>query len=167
MQCVGFESLAFVLGGDAAESAGTPPIDGHRDEHHGECPDGWFDLNAAEEQTHDRFVDDPDAGQQKQAGFDEGGEVLDLAVAILMVGVGGLVGDSDREICEQGGDQIQSRVRGFGEDAEAARSDADDDLSAGDEEGGDNRVSCHCAFFGAHGVGRVEGRSPGHVDYRG
>ena len=117
MQGVGFESLAIVFGGDAAESAGAPPVDGHRDQHHGESPDRRLDFNVAEEQAHDRFVDHPDAGQQKQAGFDEGGEVLDLAVAILVVGVGGLVGDSHGEIGEQGRDQIERGVCGFGEDS--------------------------------------------------
>jgi len=117
MQRVGFERLTVVLGSDAAESAGAPPIDSHRDEHHGECPEGWFDFHVAEEQTHDCLVDDPDAGQQKQPGFHEGGEVLDLAVAVLVVGVGGLVGDSNGEVGEQGGDQIERGVRGLGEDS--------------------------------------------------
>ena len=128
MQRVGFESLAFILGGDAAERAGTPPVDGHGNEHHGEGPDRGLDFDVAEEQAHDRFVDHPGAGQQKQAGFNEGGEVFDLAVAVLVVGVGGLVGDSDGEIGEQRRDQIEGGVRGFGENAQAAGGDADDDL---------------------------------------
>ena len=99
---------------------------------------------------------------RSKAGFYEGGEVLDFAVAVLMVGVGGLVGDSDGEIGKQGRDQIESGVRGFGEDAKTPGGEADHDFSAGDEERGDHRVSRDRAFFGAHGVGRVEARRPGH-----
>ena len=44
---VGFERLAFVFGGDAAQSARAPHIHGHGDEHHGESPDGRFDINFA------------------------------------------------------------------------------------------------------------------------
>ena len=83
-------------------------------------------------------------------------------MTVLVVGVGGLVGDSDGEIGEQRGDQIESGVCGFGEDSEAACGDADNDFSRGDEERGNDRVSSDCAFFGAHGVGRIEGRRPGH-----
>ena len=118
MQGVGFESLAFVFRGDAAEGARTPPVHSHGDQHHGECPDRRFDFDVAEKQAHDRFVDDPGAGQQKQAGFNEGGKIFDFAVAILVVGVGGLVGNSDGEIGEQRGDQIERGVRGFGEDSQ-------------------------------------------------
>ena len=60
------------------------------------------------------------------------------------------------------GDQIERGVRGFGEDSEAARGDADNDFSAGDEDGGHHRISGDRALFGAHGIGRIKGRRPGH-----
>ncbi len=77
-----------------------------------------------------RFVDDPDAGQQQQAGFDESGEALDLAVTVLMVGIGRLVGDANREVSDRRGHQIEARVRRLGEDAQAAGGDADHHLQA-------------------------------------
>ncbi len=45
---VGFQSLAVVLGCDAAQGARTPPVNGHGDQHYGEGPHGGFDLDAAE-----------------------------------------------------------------------------------------------------------------------
>ena len=54
-------------------------------------------MHVVEEQPSDRLIDDPDAGQEQQTGFDEGGEVLYLAVAVLMVGVGRFIGDSHRK----------------------------------------------------------------------
>ncbi len=43
------------------------------------------------------FVDDPGAGQQQQPGFDERRKVFNFTVAVLMVGIGGLVGNADRK----------------------------------------------------------------------
>ena len=114
------------------------------------------------EQAHDRFVDNPGTGQQKQSGFDEGRKIFDFAMAILVVGVGGLVRDSDREIGQKSCDQIEGGVRGFGEDSEATCSDANDYLSSGDEDSGRNRVSSHCALLGAHRIRRIKGRRHGH-----
>ena len=98
VQCVGFERLALVLGGDAAESAGAPPVHGHGNQHYNESPDGGFDFNPAEKQSHGRFVDDPGASHQQQAGLYESGEIFDLAMAVLVVSVGGLIGDTNGEI---------------------------------------------------------------------
>ena len=72
MEGVGFEGLAVVFDGDAGEGAGTPKIDGHGDEHHGKRPDGRFNFDLAEEKAHDGFVNDPGAGDEEQASFDEG-----------------------------------------------------------------------------------------------
>ena len=120
VQRVGLQSLAVVLVGDALQSPRTPEVHDHRDAHNDESPDGGLDLDGMKEEALAGFVDDPDAGQQQQAGFEEGGEALDFAVAVLMIGVGGLVGDANRKIGKRRGDQVESRVRGFGEDAQAA-----------------------------------------------
>jgi hypothetical protein len=141
VECIGFQRLAIVFGGDAAQGAGAPVVHRHGDQHNDKGPDRRLDINAAEKQAHNRFVDDPDAGQQQQAGFDEGRKVFHFAVAVLMVGIGGLVGDSDGQIGQRGGDEIQRGVRGLGENAQAAGGNAYHDFSAGDQQGGENRVS--------------------------
>ena len=45
-------------------------------------------------------------------------------MAVLVIGVGGLIGDADRKIGKERRDQIQCRVRGFGENSQAACGDA-------------------------------------------
>ena len=69
--------------------------------HHHKCPRRRLDLNVLKEQPLDRLVHDPNAGQQQQAGFDEGGEILNFAVAVLVVRIGGLVGNPHREKRDQ------------------------------------------------------------------
>ena len=46
------------------------------------------------EQSFGGFVDDPDTGEQEQAGLDKGGEVFYLAMPVLVIGVGRFVGDA-------------------------------------------------------------------------
>ena len=70
-----------------------------------------LNFHAVKKQPRDRFIDDPDAGQQQQAGFDEGGKILKLAVTVLVIGIGGFVGNPHGKKRHQGGDQIQSGVR--------------------------------------------------------
>ena len=52
-------------------------------------PDVGFHLHGFEEQPLDRLVDDPDAGDQQQQGLEQRREVLDLAVAVGVLAVGG------------------------------------------------------------------------------
>jgi hypothetical protein len=51
------------------------------------------------EQAQRGFIDDPGTGEQQQAGLNKRGKVFDLAVAVLVVGVSGFVGNSDRPEC--------------------------------------------------------------------
>ena len=125
MQRIGFERLAVVFVGDAAEHARSPPIDTHGKKHHGKGSNRGLDLDAAKEQTQRSFVDNPGAGQQEQRRLDERGKILDFAVTVLMVGVGGLIGDPDRKKCQQRSDQIERGMRSFGKNAEAAGAEAD------------------------------------------
>jgi len=75
-------------------------------------------------------------------------EALDFGEAGL------LTGNDPREIA--------AAMRRLREDSKATGGDANHDFADGDEDGGHNRVACHRAFLGAHGIGRVKGRSPGH-----
>jgi len=79
-----------------------------------------------------------------------------------VVGVSRFVRNSDRKVSEQGGNQIQRGVCRFGEDSETTRSNADNDFSARNKDGGRDGISSHRALLGAHGIGRVKGRRPGH-----
>ena len=88
-----------------------------------------------EEQPLDGLVDDPDAGDDQEEGLDEGGEVLDLAVAVGVVLVGGTVGDVDGQEGDDGGHQVEAGVGGLGQHPEAAGHEADDELDDGEENG--------------------------------
>jgi len=72
-----------------------------------------FNFDAVKKQALDGLVDDPDAGQQQEAGLDKGGEILELAVPVLVIGIGGLVGNPHGKERYQGGDQVQSGVCRF------------------------------------------------------
>ena len=100
----------------------------HRKQHHSEGDGSGLDFYVVEEQALDGLVDDDDARQKQETGFDEGGEILDFAVAVLVVGVGGLVGDADGKERDDRGDQVEKGVGSFGQNAEAAGGDADENL---------------------------------------
>src|SRR6266851_3175180 len=71
-----------------------------------------------------------DAGKHKQKRrFGERRYVLDLAVAVMVLLVGRLVGDSHREIGHQRGGEIDQRMRRLRQDRERAGREADDPLA--------------------------------------
>src|SRR5271167_1510176 len=92
------------------------------------------------EQPFAGFIDDPNAGQEKQAGFDEGRKILDFPVAVLMVRVGGFVGDADRKIGYGSRYQVEARMGGFGKNTQAAAANADDNLQESDSHRGKDGV---------------------------
>ena len=122
---IGFERLRVVLAGDAVERAGAEVVDHDADRHHAERPQAGLDVDVFEEQAARGFPDNPGAGQEQQAGFNESGEVFDFAVAVLMIGVSGPVGDAHGEVGDAGGDEVEPGVRGFGEHAQAVGGKAD------------------------------------------
>ena len=122
-----------------------------RHDEHG--PDAWLDLHVMKEKTVHGLVDDPDAGEEEQAGFDEGGDVFDLAVAVLILGVGGQVADAHGIEGDDGGDQIERGVQGLGENAEAAAENADDEFEDGDDDGNRNTVARDTVLLDAHQLG--------------
>jgi len=80
---------------DPAKRARAPEVNRHGDNHYGKGGNAGLDLNVMKKEAFSGLVDDPDTSQQEQAGFDEGGEIFYLAVSILMIGVGGLVGNTN------------------------------------------------------------------------
>ena len=72
-------------------------LNAHPQKHHEEGSHAGLDLDSLKKEPLDGLVNDPDASEQQQAGFDECRKTLDLAVAVLVIGVGWLVGDADRK----------------------------------------------------------------------
>ena len=74
---------------------------------------------AAVDEPHDRAPDDEDAGDDEDRALGERGEVLGLAVAVLVAGIGGPHGDADGEERQQRRDEIRARVGRRRDEAEA------------------------------------------------
>ncbi len=71
-------------------------------------------------------------------------------MAILVVGIGWLVGNAYRKESDQGRNQVEARVGGFGKNPEAAGSDAHSDLEPGNDDGGEDGISRGGALLRAH-----------------
>jgi len=131
---VGLQRRAGVLAGDAQERAGTGPVDHEGERHHQEGPVIGVDRVVLHEEPLHRLDDDPEAGQQQEEGLHQGGEVLDLAVAVLVLRVRRAAGDADRQKREARGQQIESGVQRLGEDPQGVGSEPDHELGCGQRE---------------------------------
>ena len=94
---------------------------------------------------------DPDTGKQQQRSLYKGGEIFYLAVSVLMLRVGGLVGNSNGEKREQRGDQIEPGVRRLRKNTETAGTDSDHYLQPG---------NYHCRQHGTARSGALFGAAP-------
>ena len=101
----------WVSCGYFAEGAGAGEInhDGEGEDEEGPGAEGEREV-IVEDDAVDGLVDDPDGGGEHEAGFDEGGEGLNLAVAVVVVVVGGAVCDLDGEEGDGGGDEVDAGV---------------------------------------------------------
>jgi hypothetical protein len=77
-------------------------------------------------------------------------DALDLAVAELMLAVGGLAGDAHREIGEHGGGEIEQGMRGFRENRQRAGQEPDHGLGRGEPGGSRDRAECHAFLVVRH-----------------
>ncbi len=150
VQGIGFQGLAVEFVGDPPQGARAPPVDAHGKKHDSKGRERRLDFYAQEKHAQNGLVDYPDASNQKQTGLDEGRKILYLAMAILMVGVGRLVGDAYGKESDQGRNQVEAGVRGFGKNAETAGGDSHRDLEAGNDDGSEDGISGSGALFRAH-----------------
>src|SRR6516164_8535048 len=127
MQGIGFEGFARVTFGDPPEGAGAREVNGQRAEKNEDGEQTGFDVNGVKEQAVEGLDDDVNRGEDEKTGFDKGGKVFELAVAVGMALVGGPVRDAHREKGDDCRDKVEAGVQGFGEDAEA--------VCANDQEG--------------------------------
>ena len=116
---VGFEGERVGLAGGLAELSGAREVDGDRQQENEKRPRGEREGEAlVGEEAADGLGDDPEGGAEHEGGFDEGGEALDFAVAVVMVFIGGAIGDADGEKGNDGGDEIDRGVCGLRQHAE-------------------------------------------------
>src|ERR1700722_11105238 len=97
MQSIGLQRLAVILNYNAITTPRPPPVESHGEQHHCEGCKRWLDLDSPEEQADDGFVYNPRTCQQEQCGLNASGEVFDLAVTILVIGISRFVGNTDGE----------------------------------------------------------------------
>src|SRR5579864_340920 len=97
MQRVSLQGLAIILISNFAQRPRPPEIYRHRDKHYEKCGQGGFNLHVMEKQTLNRLVDNRDTGEEQQPGFDKCRKVFDFSMAVLVVSIGRLVGDTDGE----------------------------------------------------------------------
>jgi len=147
VQRIGLESLAVVLFGCARERARPAEIDDDRENDDNKRPDAHLNVHIDEEEALDRFINDPDAGEEQQEGLEQSGEVFDLAVAIGVLKVGGAAGEAHGEQGDHRRDQIEGGMGGLGQNAHTAGHQAGDDLESGEKEGGDDGGERHPVLF--------------------
>ncbi len=79
------------------------------------------------------FGHDPYAGGEHEAGFYKRRKALDLAMAVVVLLIGGTVGYLDREERDCSSDEVYGRVRRLGEHAQRSGEDARDEFKCCDE----------------------------------
>ena len=121
MQRIRFQRLAHVLSSHACKSSRPKQIDSQGDAQNADRRHAGPNCDLPKEQPLHRFPDDVGGRENEQARFEERREILDLAVAVSMIGIGWAVRDSNREIRNDRGDEIQRGMQGFGEHPEAPR----------------------------------------------
>ena len=93
------------------------------------------------------FVNDPDAGQKQESGFDESGEVLHFTVAVLVIGVGRFIREPElnRNVIYRR-NQIEPGVRGLRQNSQTSRCHAYDDFQRGNGRGCEHGTARDRAF---------------------
>ena len=85
-------------------------------------------MHGMKQQPLKRFPDNVERGQQQQACFNERRKALHFAVAVKVVGVGGLVRHAHGEERDDRGHQIENGMQRFGENSQAARGNGEKNL---------------------------------------
>ncbi len=91
MEGIRFEGFTGVFAGDDGQGASAGQINGEGSEKNDEGDEAGLDMDGVEKEAGEGFVDDVNGGEDEEAGFDEGGEILEFAVAIGVALISGLV----------------------------------------------------------------------------
>jgi len=113
MESVGLESFAGKFPGYVCKSTRARNIDTKGNQQNHDGGDTRLNMHAAKEQADEGFINDVQRGQEQQPGFDERRKILKLPVAVRMFFVGRLIGNADRQECDDGSDQVEAGVQGF------------------------------------------------------
>ncbi len=120
MERISLERFAWIFLDDARQCFGARHIDDERESEHDDRSDAGFDVYRAEEEPFERFENDVEGGDEEKRGFNERRKIFEFAVAVGMALIGRLIGDADGEEGDHRGDQIESGMQRFGQNAQAA-----------------------------------------------
>ncbi len=157
MQRIGFQCLAFGVVRGAMQRAGAPEIHRDIDQEHDKGDGRYFRRRRVLAQTAPGF-DENAAGEHIQhRDHAERGDALELAMAVMMLLVGGAVGNPHHHPGDDGRDHIDRRVQGLRDQRETADRDADDELRRCHAGAGKHGNRGDAGFYGvigmAHGPG--------------
>src|SRR5689334_12359429 len=133
MQGVRFESFARVFSGDVRELSRTRQVNAQSAQQNDDCGETRFNVHAVEEEPVERFINDVQGSDEKQAGFDKRGKVLELAVAVGVALVRGEIRNAQGKKSDDGGHKVEPGMQGFAEDAEAAGANHEERFEADKE----------------------------------
>ena len=118
VESVSLKSLAVIFLRCPVKHAGTGDIDPDRGDHDSERPEGDLHINRVKQKTVGGLVNDPDTGGQKEEGFKEAGEIFHLAVAIKVILIRRLAGNSDGQKGHHRSHEIEAGMGGLGKNAQ-------------------------------------------------
>ncbi len=167
LKCSASASSAGLAGvdGDLREHAGAEEVDHDRGDDDAECEDRRLDgMRVIADQPLARFPHHHAGQDEQQRGLGEGGDVLDLAVAVLMVLIRRLVGPAHGEVGHHRGGEVDQRMGRLGEDRQRAGQHPDHGLAEGQGAGGGDRAECDTFLQARHATS--SGREfDSHCDY--
>ena len=125
---------------DAAKRTRAAEVDDDGDQQYGKGPErGQQRKMVVQQNAAEGLVDDPDAGGEHDAGLDEGCKRFHLAVAVVVLFVGGTVGNLDGEEGDGRGDEVDGGVGRLAQHSQRSGEQASDQLKQCDDRGGGNR----------------------------
>jgi len=140
MQGVGAQRLAGVRPRHAPQHACAEEVDDNRCADDRERGDACFHrMRLHADQPLQRLPNHDRRQQEQQAGLGQGSDAFDLAVAVLMLGVGRLAGNAYGEIGEYGRRQVNERVAGLRQNRQRAGEQPDHRLGCGQPRRGGDR----------------------------
>ena len=154
MRGVALERRRVKLAGALSQEGGDAEVGEGGEGDHGDADSEVLDVRAGG-QAAGRLVDDHPGADQDQHALDRGSEVLDLLVAVGVLGVGRLVGLADRDQRDHRGHQVDRRVQRLGDDRDRAGDRAGGELERDQHRVGDDRERRRPGLRADHGVSRV------------
>ena len=117
MERIGFQRLARIFLRHVLERARPGHVDSQCHEQNEDGGDARLNMHAVKEEPVKCFVNDVKSSEEKQCRLDKCGEIFKFAVAIWMAFICWFIRHAHGEKCDNGREQVESRVQRLGEDA--------------------------------------------------